>query len=176
MANGGQGASSSPGQPFTARTVSITQPNASGACTAQGGGFGGGGIGSGQSPPGGNAPPGNGSGPPGNGQNRNNAPRFAVAFGKVQSLSGSSFVVQGPNRNGSTTTTTTVTTDTSTTYTKVVNASPSALAVGQCIAATGSSDQTGAITANSISIRQAGANGCFAGPGGAGDVAGATPS
>jgi hypothetical protein len=160
-----QGTTGTPGQPFTARTVAITQPDASGSCTAQGAGFGGFGGGAGRGGNGGSSP--STTARSGNGQNRNpNARRFAGAFGKVASASGTSFVVQGNNRNGPMTTT--VTTDASTTYTKVVSASSSALAVGQCIAATGPSDQTGAVTANTINIRQPGPNGCVAGRGGFG--------
>jgi hypothetical protein len=154
-----QGTTGSPGQPFTARTVAITQPDASGSCTAQGA-FGGGAGRTGN---------GTGGGPTtttrsGNSHARNpNARRFGAAFGKVASVSGTSFVVQGTNRNGPVTTT--VTTDASTTYTKVVSATSSALAVGQCIVANGPADQTGAVTANTINIRQPGPNGCVAGRG-----------
>ncbi len=111
--------------------------------------------------------------PPANGRNgnRNGARRFAGAFGKVASVSAPTFGVQGNNRSG-VATTTTVTTDASTTFTKVVSASQSNLAVGQCIAATGPSDQTGAVTANSIAIRPPGPNGCFTGRGGQGGPGG----
>jgi hypothetical protein len=182
-ANAGPGASTTPGQPFTARTVAISQPGANG-CTPQAGGFGGPRAGNGG---GGNGAAGGGGGgssttAPATGGNRNGngngARRFAGAFGKVASVSGTTFVVQGNNRNGASPTTT-VTTDASTTLTKVVSASQSNLAVGQCIAATGPSDQTGAVTANSIAIRPPGPNGCFTGrggQGGAGGGNGGTPS
>jgi hypothetical protein len=88
------------------------------------------------------------------------------AFGKVASVTGPTFVVQRTDRNGANMTTngtTTVTTDASTTFTTVVSASQSNLAVGQCVAAVGPADQTGAVTANSISIRPPGPNGCFTG-------------
>jgi hypothetical protein len=175
-ANAGPGSSTTAGQPFTARTVAISQPGANG-CTPQTGGLGGfggaragnGGAGGGGGGSGTTAPA---NGPNGNG---NGARRFAGAFGKVASVSAPSFVVQGINRNGADTTTT-VTTDATTTFTKVVGAAQSNLAVGQCIAATGPSDQTGAVTANSIAIRPPGPNGCFTGRGGPGGPGGGNGS
>jgi hypothetical protein len=165
-ANAGPGATTTPGQPFTARTVTISQPGANG-CTPQAGGFGGFG------PRAGNGGAGGGGGssttPPANGGNGGR--RLGGAFGKVASVSGPTFVVQGNNRNGASATTT-VTTDASTTFTKVVSAGQSNLAVGQCIAAIGPADQTGAVTANSIAIRQPGPNGCFTGRGGQGRAGG----
>jgi hypothetical protein len=154
-ANGGQGTTAAPGQPFTARSVAITQPGNNG-CTPQAGGFGGA-----NGPRAGN---GNGSGNGNRNANRNGnrTGRFAGAFGKVTSVSAPTFVVQRTDRNGANTTTT-VTTDSSTTFTKVVSASQSALAVGQCVTAVGPADQTGAVTANSITIRPPGPNGCFTG-------------
>jgi hypothetical protein len=102
--------------------------------------------------------------------------RFAGAFGTVASESAPSFVVQRTGRNGANTTTT-VNTDSSTTFTKVVSAGQSALAVGQCVAAVGPADQTGAVTANSITIRPPGPNGCFTGNrGGQGGGNGGPPS
>lgn len=159
--NAGPGATTTPGQPFTARTVAISQPGANG-CTPQASGFGlrpgaGGGGGSGTTRP--------------TTRNGNGGRRFAGAFGKVASVSAPTFVVQGNNRSG-TATTTSVTTDASTTFTKVVSAGQSNLAVGQCIAALGPADQTGAVTANSIAIRQPGPNGCFTGRGGQGGAGG----
>lgn len=168
-ANAGPGATATPGQPFTARTVAISQPGANG-CTPQAGGLGGARAGNGGAGGGGG---GSGTTAPANGRNGNGngARRFAGAFGKVASVSAPSFVVQGNSRNGAARTTT-VTTDASTTFTKVVGAAQSNLAVGQCIAATGPSDQTGAVTANSIAIRPPGPNGCFTGRGGPGGPGG----
>jgi hypothetical protein len=154
-ANAGQGASVTPGQPFTARTVSITQPGPNG-CTfgafggqraGNGGGAGGGGGAATTAPP--------------NNRNRNGR-RLNGAFGKVASVSLPTFVVQSVARSAANMTTT-VTTDSSTMFNKVVTASQSNLAVGQCVAAVGPADQTGAVTANSISIRPPGPNGCFTG-------------
>ena len=168
-ANGPQGATTSPGQPFTARTVAISQPGPNG-CTPGAGGFGGfGGPRAGNGGGGGST-----TTAPGNNRNRNGnrAPRFNGAFGKVASASGPTFVVQRTDRNGANMTTS-VTTDPSTTFSKVVSASQSALAVGQCVAAVGPADQTGAVTANSVTIRPPGPNGCFTGGrGGQGGPAG----
>jgi hypothetical protein len=168
-ANPGPGATTTPGQPFTARTVTISQPGANG-CTPQAGGFGGFGPRAGNGGAGGG---GSSTTPPANGgnRNRNGARRFAGGFGKVTSVSLPTFVVQGNNRNAAGTTTT-VTTDASTSFTKVVSAGQSNLAVGQCVAAIGPADQTGAVTANSIAIRQPGPNGCFTGRGGPGGARG----
>jgi Domain of unknown function (DUF5666) len=157
-ANAGQGVKAAPGQSFTARTVAISQPGANG-CTPGAGGFGGFGPRAGNGGAGGSTTtaPANNRNP-----NRNGARRPNGAFGKVASVSGPSFVVQRTDRNGANTTTT-VTTDSSTTFTKVVSASQSTLANGQCVAALGPADQTGAVTANSIAIRPPGPNGCFTG-------------
>jgi hypothetical protein len=168
VANAGPGATTTPGQPFTARTVTISQPGANG-CTPQAGGFGGFGPRAGNGGAGGG---GSSTTAPANGGNGNGGRRFGGGFGKVTSVSGPTFAVQGNNRNG-VSTTTTVTTDASTTFTKVVSAGQSNLAVGQCIAAIGPADQTGAVTANSIAIRQPGPNGCFTGRGGQGGAGGA---
>jgi hypothetical protein len=53
-----------------------------------------------------------------------------------------------------------VTTSSTTTYSQTSHTDSSSLAVGKCVTARGSADQTGAITATSISIRTPGANGC----------------
>jgi hypothetical protein len=167
-ANGGQGTTATPGQPFTARSVIITQPGDNG-CTPQAGVFGGNGPRAGT----GN---GTGNGNRNGSRNGNRAGRFAGAFGKVTSVSSPTFVVQGTDRNGASTTTT-VTTDSTTTFSKVVSAGQSALVVGQCVTAVGPADQTGAVTANSIAIRPAGPNGCFVGNrGGQGGGNGGPPS
>jgi hypothetical protein len=85
----------------------------------------------------------------------------------VSSVSLPTFVVARTNGNGANMTTT-VTTDASTTFTKVVPVSQSTLAVGQCVAAVGPADETGAVSANSVSIRPPGPNGCLTGRGGRG--------
>jgi hypothetical protein len=48
----------------------------------------------------------------------------------------------------------------STTYTKAEPASASTLKVGECVVANGQADSTGAVTATTIAISQAGPDGC----------------
>jgi len=113
-----------------------------------------------------------------------------VAFGKVTSLSGNVVTVVGtrpkftapPKGKASTkgktkitpakpklvTTTSKVSYNASTTFNETMPASSGALAVGQCVTALGPASDTGAITAITISVRPAGANGCFTFTGGAG--------
>ncbi len=85
------------------------------------------------------------------------------ANGMIASISGDTMTVTTMARpagatgatgsSGTTTVTRTVTLDSSTTYTKTESAAGSALTVGKCVNAVGTSDSTGAITASSISIR-----------------------
>lgn len=157
------------GAPVTARSVTITQPSGNGCAPGPGGGGGRPGGGGGGGNGGGGGGGGGGSQP--SGTNRP-VPNGGRAFGSVASVTGNTFTVTGNNRSSGATTTTTVTVDSSTTYTKEVTADSGALAVGECIAATGASDNTGAVTARTIAISKPGANGnCFAGgrnPGGNG--------
>jgi hypothetical protein len=160
-----------PGTPITARTVSITQPGASG-CTAGGFGGGGGGVtggngGSRPNRPSGSAQPSGSTRPSGaNGANRGNFGGFA--FGSVTAVSATGFTVHSAARGQTAATDTTVTVNATTSYSKVESATSSALAVGQCIAAVGSTDDTGAVTAKTIGISKAGPNGCTQGFGGRG--------
>ncbi|HZT66473.1 MAG TPA: DUF5666 domain-containing protein [Acidimicrobiales bacterium] len=154
--------------PFTATAVTISQPGpngcARGAASAFGGGGFGGGFGRGFRPNGGSTSPRN--------PNPGRFANLAIAAGKVTSVSGASVDVQ-PITPPSTTTTragrtpptfeSSFTYGPSTRWTKVVTATPSAFAVGQCVAANGPSDSTGAVTAQTITIRPAGPNGCFGG-------------
>jgi hypothetical protein len=165
----------SAGGPVTARSVTIeAAPANNGVCTAgfgAGGGFGGraqGGRGQGGAPGGGNG--GGSRRPRPSGTNRPNA---APVSGAVTAVNPNGFTVSGKNRSGATTTTT-VTVDPSTTYTKQVRADASALAVGECVAALGSSDQTGAVTAKSITISRPNTGGtCYGRMGGGGNGGGA---
>jgi Domain of unknown function (DUF5666) len=88
---------------------------------------------------------------------------FGGANGKVTSLSGTGFVVQGRNTAAGTDASTTVTTTATTKYLKVVIVHPSALKVGQCITAIGTPNSIGAVAARSIRISQPGPNGCVTG-------------
>jgi uncharacterized membrane protein len=86
----------------------------------------------------------------------------------VTAVSATGFTVHSAARGQTAATDTTVTVNATTTYSKVESATSSALAVGQCIAAVGSTDDTGAVTAKTIGISKAGPNGCTQGFGGRG--------
>lgn len=151
------------GTPITATAVNISQAGANG-CTAGGGrgGFGGGqggGQGSGTSRP--NRPSGTPRPSGTNGPGRGNLGGFA--FGSVTAVSATGFTVHSVARGQNPATDTTVTVTSSTTYSKVESATSSALAVGDCIAAVGSTDDTGAVTAKTIGISKPGPNGCSTG-------------
>jgi hypothetical protein len=158
------GGSSAGAGGVTARTVTITQAGPNG-CGTTGGGFGGGRTRSG------GAPPTRGSGSGGNGGNGGNPANTARAVGSVAAVNGSTFTVHGSGRPAGSTsaapaTDTTVTVTGSTTFTKTISATSSVLAVGDCIAAIGPTDDTGAVTATSISVSQPGPKGCALGFGG----------
>ncbi|NKQ57960.1 hypothetical protein HFP15_34375 [Amycolatopsis sp. K13G38] len=141
------------GTPVAAKTVEISAATA-GGCTA---GFGGG--------PGGMRPQ-NGTGsraPRPSGTNGNNPAGGGRAFGTVTAVSPTGFTVRQDNRQTGATTDVQVSVDSSTTYTKSEAANSSALKVGECVAATGQTDDTGAVTAKTIVISQAGPNGCGTG-------------
>lgn len=59
--------------------------------------------------------------------------------------------------------TTAVTVDASTTYTRTVAAKASVLAVGDCVAALGPADDTGAVTASTIGVSKPDNSGCAGG-------------
>lgn len=71
------------------------------------------------------------------------------AVGEVRSVSGSGFVVEGPNGD------VTVTVGSATTYTKQVASTSAALAEGRCARVQGDADDTGAVTATSIQVSDA---------------------
>lgn len=156
---------------LTASNVIITQPATGGGCTFGNGrgGFGGGNGGNGSTRPSG-APRTRPSGA-GNGNGANGS----RAFGAVGAVNGNTFTVHSTRPNNSannTPTDTTVTVTGTTTYTKTVSATSSAVAVGMCVVALGQTDDTGAVTANSITISKPGPNGCNLGFGGRGRGAG----
>jgi hypothetical protein len=102
------------------------------------------------------------------------------ANGTVASISGDTMTVtmtqRTPGATGATgaaattTVTRTVTLNSSTTYTETQKAADSALTVGKCVSAIGSTDSTtGAVTANSITIRPAVNGSCSTGFGGRGN-------
>jgi Domain of unknown function (DUF5666) len=138
-----------PAGPVTATSVLISPAAADGGCTASG--FGGPGRGV--------APSRNPNRPSGAGRNRG-----STASGKITSITGGGFVLQVGASNA----TRSVTTTPTTTFSKNVVVDKSGLAVGECVTAVGPSDDTGAVAASSISIRQPGPNGCQVGFGGPG--------
>jgi hypothetical protein len=165
-------------QTMTARTVTITQPTANGcAATGFGGGGGGGGgfrAGGGSRTP---SPSRRPSGTP-----NPNAGRIAI--GSVTAVQSNGFTVKDVARGQQAAQTTVVQTTSTTTFTQTQGATSAALAVGDCVAALGPSDDTGAITAKSISITKPGPSGCAQGFGGGrgfrggngGSAGGVTPS
>jgi hypothetical protein len=158
------------GSAIDARSISITSASSSGSCAGPGsGGFG---RSSGGGPGGGGFPGGGGSGSgSGSGSTAPTVPaqlaNLSIASGKVTAVSGADLTVQGYNfsvgsfrRDAGASTSTTVpaqttisvTTTASTTVTERASATSSALAVGQCVIAQGSTGSTGEVTATSISI------------------------
>lgn len=141
------------GTPVAAKTVEIT-PADNGACAPGGAGMRpqngtGGTRRSGAPRPSGTRAPGaNGQGP--------------ATFGKVAAVSGTGFTVERDNRQTGATTSVQVNVDASTTYQKTESANSSALKVGECAIATGQADETGAVTAKTLSLSQPGPNGCQA--------------
>jgi len=93
------------------------------------------------------------------------------AAGTVASVQGASFTVQPSSPGGSATSgpvrPVTVLTTGSTSYTKAVPASASDVRVGECVTAVGPADETGSVTAASLTLRAAVNGGCGA-AGGAG--------
>jgi hypothetical protein len=171
----------------TAASVEV-RPATNGECAGGFGGAGGpgaatGGPGAGATPPTG-TPTGtatNGTG----GRGGADFGRRAVA-GLVTAVSGDTITVQETMRargDGTasstvtaspTTATVTVTTTTSTTYTAQRAGVASDVAVGACASALGKADDTGAVTATSITVRPATNGTCTTGFGGAGGRGGAT--
>ena len=174
------GTPSADGAGLTARTITVTQP-VNGACTsmraAAGAPFGGGPFGAGPSggPSGSRATPRSPRPRPSNGDNETSA--FS---GKVTGVSGTTIMVTGTLRNFATPSpaaspaarSLTITTDQATRYTVFATVDSSALKVGECVAATGPSNDIGVVSATAISIFSAGPNGCFAGQGQRGGSAG----
>ena len=154
----------------TAPTTITVSPAVSGSCTRAGGfgggGFGGGGFGGGARPsgsftPGATRPSGFPSGArsgfPGGGNFAN-----AITTGKVTAVSGSTITVAAESfaRTGAstspsatpTTTSKTITVTSATKITKTAAVTSTALKVGLCASAQGSTDTTGTVAATSIAI------------------------
>jgi hypothetical protein len=182
---GGSAAPTAPLTAVTAATVQLSAP-VNGSCTAAGaagrppgGGFGGGGGAGagGGAGSGGNAPSGT----------RPSGGRFGGGFGggaagTVTAVSANGFTIlsQPFGRPGATAapsttpTDVTVTTTAQTTYTKQATATTSALKVGVCVTARGSTGSDGTVAATAIAIRPATNGTCTTGGGfGGGQGAGA---
>ena len=168
------------GTPASGSTNALTATSArimakvNGTCpkAGAGGGFGGGGFA--------RRPSGAPTGAPSGSSGARRA--FASASGTVSSVSGSTILLTGVLRNGSSATasaapasptTITVTLGTSATVTQTVSATSAAAVVGQCATAIGPANNVGAITAQSITISTPGPTGCRAGFGGRGNFNGA---
>jgi hypothetical protein len=92
------------------------------------------------------------------GQPRAAATRRQFAAGTVKSLSSKGFTLARTTGG-----TVTVTVGAHTTYAKTTPATATALAVGECVMASGQADSTGTVTATTVAIRPAGPNGCTTG-------------
>ncbi|GAA0637273.1 hypothetical protein GCM10009547_47060 [Sporichthya brevicatena] len=161
-------------EPVTAASVAISTP-VDGSCTAGfPGGTRAGGPSEGFRPTGapqarGDARPGDGGLPPGGGSR---PAGMRGAAGTVAAIDGTTMTVSMPNPGTSGTSTRVVMLTEATTYTKTVTATASALKVGRCVTALGSADDTGAITATSITVRSAVDGACTTGFGRPGRPAG----
>jgi hypothetical protein len=131
-----------------ATRVIITDP-VSGKCTGIGGFGGGTGRTPGQQPSG--APTARPSGAPTGGFGGGARGFGGVHDGLVTGVSGDTVSLQTTAQDG-TQSTSTFTVDASTTYTKTVTADQSAIVVGQCAAVFGPSDNSGKVTATSITV------------------------
>lgn len=163
--------------PVTAASVQLSDP-VKGECGvrggfAAGGGFGGGagGGGVGQNGGGGTRPSGAPTGAPGSGRAGGGFGGVRPVSGLVTAVSGSTITVAAVTFGGGrqagaaagtaspaatpTTTSVEVTTTAATTYTKTVSAAAKDLAVGQCVTAIGSANDTGAVTATMIASQPA---------------------
>lgn len=125
------------GQPVTAASVKVS-PSVNGACPAKPAGQGQG--------PGSTTPPPPGSPAP--------APKPAPVRGSVASVSGNTINVSSTDPSGNTKQTA-VNVDDKTTYSKKTAATTDAIVQGKCLWARGNQDNTGALQATSISVRQA---------------------
>lgn len=152
------GSSSGTGQPVAARTVTISPAPAAGSgCALPGRAGAGGGRPSGAPNPSRAARPSGANGPGGN---------FGGAFGSVTAVTATGFTVHGQARATGAATDTTVTVSSSTTYTKSESATAGALTVGACAAAQGTTDDTGAVTARTITVSKPVNGACTSGFGG----------
>ncbi|HET6165762.1 MAG TPA: DUF5666 domain-containing protein [Marmoricola sp.] len=143
---GQSSAGSTPAAEVTAASVRITRKT-NGSCTA---GMRGPGGSSGDGPQVNGTPP---QGVP-SGGTRPQLRGFGGAVGEVTAVSASGFTVSSVRPGSDSTTPVSVTVDGSTSYTSTAKGSAADVKVGACITATGSTDDTGAVTARSIAVSQ----------------------
>lgn len=96
--------------------------------------------------------------------------------GEVTAVSDTGFTVAATSRDSEETTSVDVTVGSDTTYTTTETATKSALAVGRCVTATGETDDTGAVTAERISVSDPVDGECTTGFVGRGGLPGGAPS
>ncbi|MET8519684.1 hypothetical protein [Nocardioides sp. NPDC004968] len=97
------------------------------------------------------------------------------ASGEVTAVSDSGFTVAATSRDSEETTSLSVTVGSETTYTTTGTATKSALVVGTCVTATGETDDTGAVTAERISVSDPVDGECATGIRGRGGMPGGLP-
>ncbi|TIC84817.1 hypothetical protein E8D34_13945 [Nocardioides sp. GY 10113] len=170
---GGTDGSDAAGAPVAAASVSITAADDAGDCTVGGGrGMGGPGGPDGERPSGMPAdlptdlPEGMPTERPGAMQGGGRG-GFGTA-GQVTAVSGRGFTVAAIVPGADSTAEVTVTVTDDTTYTRQAAATRQALAVGRCVVASGETDETGAVTADRISVSDAVDGDCTGGSGGSG--------
>ncbi|MER6974060.1 hypothetical protein ABT304_23565 [Nocardioides sp. NPDC000445] len=95
--------------------------------------------------------------------------------GEVTAVNDSGFTVAATSRDSEETTSVSVTVGSETTYTTTRTATKSALVVGTCVTATGEADDTGAVTAERISVSDPVDGECTTGFGGRGGMPGGAP-
>jgi hypothetical protein len=172
---------------ITAKSVTVSRPikGKCGASRVGGGGFGGGGFGGGGrfgNRPGaagssGSAPARGSAGGSGPRRGFPGAANFALATGKVTSVSKDTLVISGFSTSSLTrrpasapktkpsikTTTVKIAVTSSTAYSETKKAKSADLAVGDCVTAVGKSDSTGAIKASTVRVTSTGGKSCTTG-------------
>ena len=96
--------------------------------------------------------------------------------GEVTAVSDSGFTVAATSRGSEETTSVDVTVGSDTTYTSTETATKSALVIGRCVTATGESDDTGAVTAERLTVSDPVDGECTTGFRGRGGMSGDAPS
>ncbi|HEY0188691.1 MAG TPA: hypothetical protein VGC67_14465 [Cellulomonas sp.] len=97
-----------------------------------------------------------------------------MTSGLVTAVDASTITVETTDQDG-TTSTSTVTVGDSTTYTTTVAADSSAITVGRCVTAQGEADDSGQVTATSLTLSDAGDEGCSTSAGGQSGFGGGQP-